>query len=242
MAGATGSSRAGPRAKASLSAPAAASGPATWSARVRRRPPALPGEAERGVGASHPVTDVEAWQFRGVGAVSLVVRVGHALLFGQPPGQDPHELRHGCSSYLRPRIRQVVLDGRVRQAEAVGGPGVATGRGNREPAWIGPARRHALKGGGSCFAFLVGRLGHARARLDPKTDRGQAAEATLFDGLARVICGGCGPQVVDEAVLGAADPGVDHRAGGLHGQLVNRVDDDPDPRSRVGSFDAGDDD
>lgn len=48
-------------------------------------------------------------------------RVGHALGFGQTRGQDPHELRGRRRPHLGPCIRQVVLHGRVRQTEAVGG-------------------------------------------------------------------------------------------------------------------------
>ena len=50
-----------------------------------------------------------------------VVRLGHALGLGQSRGQDPHELCRRRRPHLGPGVRQVVLHGRVRQAEAVGG-------------------------------------------------------------------------------------------------------------------------
>jgi hypothetical protein len=40
---------------------------------------------------------------------------------GQPRGQDPDQLRRRLGSDLEPGVREVVLDGRVRQAETVGG-------------------------------------------------------------------------------------------------------------------------
>ena len=47
--------------------------------------------------------------------------VGHALGFGQTRAEDPHELRRGRCAHLGPSVRQMVLDGRVRQAKAVSG-------------------------------------------------------------------------------------------------------------------------
>ena len=44
-----------------------------------------------------------------------------ALRARQPRREDPHELRRRRRPHLGPRVRQVVLHGRVRQAEAVGG-------------------------------------------------------------------------------------------------------------------------
>jgi len=87
----------------------------------------------------------------------------------QPRSQDPHELRRRRRPHLQPRIRQVVLDGRVRQAEAVGGGLLRPGRGAREPVWIGPARRHAVKGAGGALRFLFGRLGHAARGRGPRS-------------------------------------------------------------------------
>ncbi len=40
---------------------------------------------------------------------------------GQPRGQDPHQLRNRLRADLGPGVRQVVLLGRVREAQAVGG-------------------------------------------------------------------------------------------------------------------------
>jgi hypothetical protein len=51
----------------------------------------------------------------------VLVRVSSALGFGQARGQDPHELRRRLRPHPGPRVRQVVLQGRVRQAEAMGG-------------------------------------------------------------------------------------------------------------------------
>ena len=48
-------------------------------------------------------------------------RPGCALGLGQPRGEDPHELRRCRRPHLGPRIREVVLDGRVRQAQSVSG-------------------------------------------------------------------------------------------------------------------------
>ena len=50
----------------------------------------------------------------------LFVGLHVALGVRQPRPQDPHELRRRRPD-LRPGVRQVVLHGRVRQAEAVGG-------------------------------------------------------------------------------------------------------------------------
>ena len=51
----------------------------------------------------------------------LVARRDHALGLGQTRAQDPHELCRRLRADLGPRVRQVVLDRRVREAEAVGG-------------------------------------------------------------------------------------------------------------------------
>jgi hypothetical protein len=51
-----------------------------------------------------------------------------ALGLGQPRSEDPHQLRHRLRAHLGPRVCQVVLDGRVRQAEAVGGRLLRPGR------------------------------------------------------------------------------------------------------------------
>lgn len=48
---------------------------------------------------------------------ALVVRPGQALGFGQPRGEDPRELRRRRRPGLGPRVRQLVLYGRARQAE-----------------------------------------------------------------------------------------------------------------------------
>jgi hypothetical protein len=39
----------------------------------------------------------------------------------QPRRQDPHELRRGLRAHLGPCVREVVLHGGARQAEAVSG-------------------------------------------------------------------------------------------------------------------------
>ena len=54
-----------------------------------------------------------------VPAVSQVLIL--ALRFGQTRGQDPHELGGRRRAHPGPRIHEVVLDGRVRQAKAVSG-------------------------------------------------------------------------------------------------------------------------
>jgi len=46
---------------------------------------------------------------------------------GQPRAEDPHELRGRRRPHLGPRTRQVVLDGRVRQPQAVGGSRLCPG-------------------------------------------------------------------------------------------------------------------
>jgi hypothetical protein len=51
----------------------------------------------------------------------LFVRLRLAPRLRQPRGEDPHELRRRLRPDLGPCVRQAVLDGRVRQAEAVGG-------------------------------------------------------------------------------------------------------------------------
>jgi hypothetical protein len=51
----------------------------------------------------------------------LIVRVHSRPRLRQPRAEDPHELRRRLRAELGPSIRQVVLDGRVRQAEPVGG-------------------------------------------------------------------------------------------------------------------------
>ena len=60
------------------------------------------------------------------------VRAFLTFWLGQPRREDPHELRRRLGAHLRPRVRQVVLDRRVRQAETVGGgllrPGDQDGR------------------------------------------------------------------------------------------------------------------
>jgi len=66
----------------------------------------------------------------------------------------------------------------LRGFDGAGVPGVATGRGAREPAWIGPARRHAPKGAGGGRRALLGRLGHeSRGGL---TRQGPPAERTVL--------------------------------------------------------------
>ena len=52
--------------------------------------------------------------------LALLVRLG-PLRLRQPRRQDPHELRRRLRPHIGPGVRQVVLHGRVRQAEPVGG-------------------------------------------------------------------------------------------------------------------------
>ena len=49
------------------------------------------------------------------------LRSDHALGLGQSRCQDPHQLRRRRRAHPGPRVRQPVLDRRVRQAEAMGG-------------------------------------------------------------------------------------------------------------------------
>jgi hypothetical protein len=51
----------------------------------------------------------------------LFVRLAAARGFRQTRRQDPHQLRGRLCAHLGPNIRQVVLDGRVRQAPTLGG-------------------------------------------------------------------------------------------------------------------------
>ncbi len=89
----------------------------------------------------------------------------------QPLRQDPHKLRGCRSSHLRPRIRQVVLHGRVRQAEAMRGrllrPGGKHGRNNHDLA-VGGALGGVGEVVSSCAPEPVGRL---RRLGEPHRDR-----------------------------------------------------------------------
>jgi hypothetical protein len=102
----------------------------------------------------------------------------------QPWGEDPYELCRGLRSHFRPSIRQVVLHGRVRQAEAVRGRLLrsgdedggndtnltvrgAFGRATRRPS------RHALRSqsngsGGSASRIVIGRSVVAGLCLSPR--------------------------------------------------------------------------
>jgi hypothetical protein len=55
-----------------------------------------------------------------LGQAFVTALEGHALGLRQARGEDPHELRRRRRPHLGPCVRQVVLDRRVRQAEAVG--------------------------------------------------------------------------------------------------------------------------
>jgi hypothetical protein len=59
--------------------------------------------------------------FGGVRGLSGLVCLGSAVGFRQARGEDPDELRRRPRPHPGPRVRQVVLHGRVRQAESVGG-------------------------------------------------------------------------------------------------------------------------
>jgi hypothetical protein len=59
--------------------------------------------------------------FGGSSSSPLFVRLGHALGLRQPRPQDPHELCRRIRAHPGPRVRQVVLHRRVRQAQPVGG-------------------------------------------------------------------------------------------------------------------------
>ena len=77
---------------------------------------------------------------------------------GSRGAEDPHELRRGRRPHLGPRVRQVVLHGRVRQAEAVGGgllrPGDEDG-GNHADLAVGGALGGVATAGASCAAQPV---------------------------------------------------------------------------------------
>ncbi len=99
-------------------------------------------------------------------------------------GQDPHELRHRLRADLRPRVRQVVLHGRVRQAQAVGGRLLRPGdedRGDHSDLTVGRAlggaagrpMRHALRPnssgvGGSARRIVIERSLVAGLSLAPR--------------------------------------------------------------------------
>ena len=124
------------------------------------------------------------------GPIGSTLRSGPAICSLRPHLQAPaaakpgtNELRRRRRPNLRPRIRQVVLHRRVRQAEPVGGRLLGPGGGARESVWIGPARRHAGKGGGGGPRFLVGRLGHAVGpRIADRFAASQAAELSVPGG------------------------------------------------------------
>ena len=88
------------------------------------------------------------------------------LRLRQPRAQDPDELRCRLRPHLGPRVRQVVLHGRVRSGTARAYPGSqqAWGPGSLRTVWIGPARRHAPNRDRGGPRFLAGRLGHAVGR------------------------------------------------------------------------------
>ena len=100
----------------------------------------------------------------------LIVRLRGALGLRQPLRQDPHQLRRRLRPDLRPRVRQVVLDGRVRRAEAVGSrllrPGDEDGRYHtdlavgRASGGSGRASRHAF------WSHSEGSGGSARAHRE----------------------------------------------------------------------------
>ena len=80
----------------------------------------------------------------------------------QPLRQDPDELRRRLRAHLGPRVRQVVLDGRVRQAEAVGGRLLRPGdedRGDHADLAVGRAC------GGAARALATGAAVSRRADL-----------------------------------------------------------------------------
>ncbi len=54
------------------------------------------------------------------GCSELLVGLCCTIRLGQPLRQDPNQLRRRLRAHLGPRVRQVVLDGRVGQAQAVG--------------------------------------------------------------------------------------------------------------------------
>jgi len=90
----------------------------------------------------------------------LLVRLGPALRLRQPRRQYPHKLRRRRRPDLGPGR---LPGGASRSSASRDGAGVPGWGRARESVWIGPARRHALKGRGDGPAFLVGRLGHVPA-------------------------------------------------------------------------------
>jgi len=86
-----------------------------------------------------------AWLADGCGRLDhICAHLDHVIWLGQTSSQDPHELRRRRRSDLGPRVRQVVLHGRVRQAEAVGGRLLRPGnedRGDHPDLTIGRACR-----------------------------------------------------------------------------------------------------
>jgi hypothetical protein len=124
---------------------------------------------------------------RARGGFPLIVRRRSRLGLGETRGEQPDELRRRRRPHLRPRLRQVVLHGRVRQAEAVGGRLLRSGDQDggdhadlavgRAPG--GAARRlagHALRSqsngsGGSASRIVTGRAVVAGLCLSPRPDR-----------------------------------------------------------------------
>ena len=128
-------------------------------------------ERERGSG-----TDPGRGVVVGPGAIRRIVTtlIAHAGAVGRSThrramagasgrGRCPWPHRRGRPGRARPRS-----SGRRR----VDGADVPS-RGTRESAWIGPARRHGLKGAGGGLRFLVGRLGHVFALAGSWATRGK---------------------------------------------------------------------
>ena len=127
------------------------------------------------------VSGREAW---GDAGRQTVVPFGRSLAFRQARPEDPHQLRRRLRPDLCSGVRQVVLHGRVREAESVGRRLVRAGdedRGDHSDftvrgalGWAaGAAARHALRPnssgvGGSDRRIVIGRSLVAGLSLSPR--------------------------------------------------------------------------
>jgi hypothetical protein len=166
-----------------------------------------------------------------------LVRWGHAFGLGQPRGQDPDQLRRRHSPNLGPGVGQVVLDGRVRQAEAVGGrllrPGGkyrghdhdltargASGGTAGRPAG-NDARTRSQGSGGSARRIVIGRSLVAGQSLSPGLGEAAVASDVVTDTVTDT-----GPRPASVASLGvremAPPAGLEPAANCLEGSCSIR--------------------
>lgn len=100
------------------------------------------------------------------------------LEFGQTRRQDPHELRRRLRSDLGSSVRQVVLHGRVRQAQAVGGCLLRPGdqdRGHDHDLTVCRTRDRKGVGDGAIPDGTVARAASTTRSLGPHASRLAAA-------------------------------------------------------------------